>query len=249
MNREKSAENPLKKTGNFLTRTAERIGRRLPFAPDRISPDIVAQQGLLKQFENRFGLTAGILEVSDQDMQRARASWTAYTLVDEGLADDDTVVEMRLLLPEESLEVPGKISRSVDKMAELREILADEYDVCAVPNSHPIMPTKEYEETADTDTVWRSISSELEGFSRQMRLDSAQQDLAVLAITEAAYAKNIFGGQVLFDGESLEHNQTILLHHVGPEPRENLLLPPRTTGILESREFELARSPGQAGQA
>lgn len=229
LERERLAGSPFRRTGRFLSRAAQQVGERLPYASDYVSPASVAHQGILNRFRHRFGLAANILEEDDASRLEERSKRLASSMVSEGLVDSDTMVELRLILPEDSLWDPAIPAKSVNCLHQLQEVLEDEHDVSSVPNSHPIMPTKSADSPVSPSHVWGAIGSELEYFDRQMQTDSTCRKLAMLALTQQPYAKRIFDGQVFFDDRHLQ-DDVMVLRYVGNEPRENLLLPPRIRG-------------------
>lgn len=244
MNAEINNESPFKRSGNFLSKFAHQVGERLPYLSNGISPETVASQGILKRFKDRFGLTADFLEEYDPAKIQLKAQETATSMVAEKMADEDTVVELRLLLPEESLRDPVITQGSVDRLCVLKEVMAEEHNICAVPNSHPIMPTLQLNSSAEPEMVWSTISDELGDFRRQMSMETVRQDLAVLAITDSSYAEQIFSEQVFFEGRALQNDQLMVLRHVGDDPCENILLPPRPADLI-TKEFGFPRNQTQ----
>lgn len=244
MSAEIKDDSPFKRSGNFLSRFAHQVSEHIPYVSNGISPETAASQGILKRFKNRFALAADFLEEEDSTKIHAKAHAAASSMVAENMADEDTVVELRLLLPEESLLDPVITRSSVDRLCTLKEVMAEEHNICAVPNSHPIMPTPQLTSSAEPETVWGAISDELGDFRRQMRMETAGQDLAVLAITKSSYAEQIFSEQVFFEGRALKNDQLMVLRHVGEDPCENILLPPRPADLM-AKELEESMSPAR----
>jgi hypothetical protein len=228
-----TVSSPLKRSGDFLSRFAHEMGDRLPH-PNGIASEDVALQGVLKEFENRFAI-ADILEETDSNDEGMQAEETARSMSEAGLADEETTLELRLILPEKPLRNPDFIVNMVDKMNAVNEILAKEHGVDAVSNTHPIMPTYEPGEKIDRRSVWQSIGDELDGFSHQMKVDSTSRKIAVLAITESSYARHLLGEQILMD-EDASGGSLMVLRHVGKTPNENLLLPSDSHRPLSLRQ-------------
>ena len=208
---------------------------------EHIDPEVLAQQAILRQFTNRFGIAGNLLDPKVPLNQiEARASWAAYTMVDEGIVEEGSLVELRPLLPEDALRNHQLNQRREVVIGKLRQILALEYDISAIPNNHPIMPTEREDSPADITKTWRIITSELDGFSHQM--DNNVRQLAMLAVSESDYVKKVFSGQPILESDSIDQGEILVLRHVGWQPNENVLLGSRKTGVLESRELQDLRT-------
>jgi len=75
-----------------------------------IPPKVVAQQAVLREFEGRLAVAGNLIDpddgLEDEDELEARASSTAQTLVEVGVVDPETAVELRPVLPEDALRDP-----------------------------------------------------------------------------------------------------------------------------------------------
>lgn len=226
MNKETLIKNPIRRSGVLLNRFTSGLGEHVPM-PSGGSEEKIASQGILRTFEDHFGLAGGdILNGSTPRKIKSTAKKAARLAIEEeGIIDPETIVELRLVLPEDSIRDEGVIDGAIRRMDVLREVMDEEYDVDAVPNSSPIMPSYDPDSPVSVDTTWGAISTELEGFRRQIDSDPRYSKIAVIALTPTFYARNAFNGQLFFDGEPLDANRLLVLRHVGEEPRENLLLP------------------------
>jgi hypothetical protein len=218
------------KNGGVTDTIREILSRRVNI--DYIPPEIEASQRTLKKFQGKFGIVS-LLDDAPEDITEARISWTAYSMLDEGFVDQDTVVEVRSLLPFESFEDPALNQKRHGTVRKLGDLLTREYGVTALPNPHPILPKEE--EGVSVSSVWKAISEELDGFDHQMRGDDRK--LAMIAITGTDYARSIFSGEIAFPEDRLASNDILALRHVGSHPRENLLLEPQDSGILDVRQM------------
>lgn len=221
--------------GRFVRRYSENLIEQAQ--PDYIPPEILAQQAILTQFKNRFGVTGKLMdhETASDDLE-ALTSWTAYSMVDEGLADENTLVELRPLLPEDSLRDPILNIRRETTLDLLCRHLSGDYGVKAVLNSHPIMPTNNSDSPVSTADTWGAITHELDGMVHQYK-EGSQQKLAMLAISESAYADKIFQSQTLEEDQSIAQTGLLILRRIGRHPKDNLLFGPRHPGVLEGREL------------
>lgn len=200
--------------------------------PVFVTPEISASQEKLKKFVDRFAITS-LFDGSDPDRIEAEASVAAFSLVDEGLVSKQTMVEIRPLVPFESLFDHNFNQAREKTIKQLGALLTDQYSIKAISNPTPIIPSDTSEEGADLTHTWDVISGELERF-RYQTIGEAELP-AVVAVTNSYYAKRLFAGSIGFQGHRLERNDLLTLRSVGRHPRENLLLGPTPSYVLESK--------------
>lgn len=182
-------------------------------------------QPALEEFRQRFAMASNILELDGANLNR-RTARVARMMVESCMMDEETVVELRMIMPESSL-TGDMVSRGLERIAKLRHVLADEHDVTrTVPNSHPIMPTKRVDSAVDPAGVWGPIGHELDGFRHQWRLGSDRPNLAVMAILPSDYMEHIFGSGTGIRPQDHMKN-IVILDGIGTNPQDNTLSVPR----------------------
>jgi hypothetical protein len=213
-------------------RTAAR-GGRLVFRrgeptppPDSASTEVRKQQAVLRLFEDRFWIASHLLRLDSSERRlKKQVASTADAMVGGGLVDEHTAVELRPVLPTDALRNPAMNARRETVLGLLNERFAHEYDVTAIPNTHPITPTEHEDSSPSVSATWGAISAELDGFTHQLGLGESgvpQNRLAMLAITGPQYVGRFFGGQIL--GHRDTQRELLVLTHVGVVPQENRLL-------------------------
>lgn len=209
-------------SGSFFgmpVKAAKAAAKRLP---GRSKIDF---QPTLRHFRQRFAIASNILELNGANLNR-RTSRVARLMVESCMMDEETLVELRMLMPESSL-TGEMVSRGLARMAKLRHVLADDHDVTrTIPNSHPIMPTKSSDSAVSPTGVWNPIGYELDGFRHQWQLGSERPNLAVVAIAPSDYMEHIFGSQTGIRPQDHMRN-IVLLDDVGATPEGNTLAVPR----------------------
>ncbi len=209
-------------------RAAARCGRFVfPFGEhssqsSKIPTEIEEQQAVLRRFEDRFIIASSLLKLDDSEHRlKERVASTAEVMVSEGLVDEHTAIELRPVLPTDAMRDPAMNARRESVLGLLNQRFACEYDVTAIPNTHPIMPT-EYDDLSPCEAAtWAAVSAELDGFTHQLG-ETRQNRLAMLAITGPQYVERFFGRQILGHGNS--QKELLVLKHVGASPQENLLV-------------------------
>lgn len=225
------------RTGRFTRSVRDTLSRRVHI--DYISPEIENTQNILSRYKDRFSIVGLLDESPSERSQDTAISWTAFSLVDEGIVDKDTLVEIRPTLPDEAFFDPSMNRRREAVAKSLGHYLSEGHGIEALPSPHPILPTKSFEDTVEPSEIWRCIASELDGMTHQ--LDQSRKKLAMVAITTTPYAQSLFSGQNASEIDRLSANEFVTLRHIGEHPRENLLLGPRRSAILETQELrELA---------
>ncbi|MFI5271396.1 MAG: hypothetical protein ACHQT9_05150, partial [Candidatus Saccharimonadales bacterium] len=156
--------------GRLAVRLGEGVVQQAQKAqPDYVPPEILEQQAVLRNFENRFGVVGHLLERDGTERQlRDRVASTAYAMVEGGLVDEHTAVEIRPVLPVDALRDPVLNARREAAVDLLKFTLAHDHDVTAIPNSHPIMPSEHEDSPTDKTRTWSVITAELDGFSHQI---------------------------------------------------------------------------------
>lgn len=210
----------------FAQRVGGNILQRLH--PGYIPPEVLAQQRLLKQFEGRLGVVGNLIDpddegLKDDDELEARATSTAQALVEVGVADENTAVELRPILPEEATADPITSDRRQKAVMMLRDTLASDYDITSVATPYPITPSKRRDTPVDITATWGAISEELSLLTEQLG-DGSHRQPAMLAITGAPYSRAILEerpGQ----SERVDHYGLLVLQRVGTLPEDNLLVP------------------------
>ncbi len=223
----------LRISGNFLNGSVIGDGHEghgyVP-DPDAIRAGLFGDQDVIKDFEDRFAISADLphlLEpgISPRELE-ARAKSTTDALVTEGVVDEDVAaVEVRTILAGDGLRDPAQNARREEVIGLLGHLLARDYDIPAIPNHHPILPTEHEESDPDTNQVWGVFAAELDGFSHQIMEGNPRHRLAMLAITGPGEIKSYFRHQIV-GHHSLENN-LLVLRHAGPTPAENRLVPVR----------------------
>jgi len=208
--------------------------------PNYVHPRVKAHQSVLKQFEDRFAVIGNLMdrEIDEEELDE-RISWAAHSIVDEGVVDQNTCLEIRPLLPEDAFYFPDVNQRRETVVKDLASVLTDQYGVQAIYNTHPITPTAHHESPIDRDNIWGEIADELDGLSRQIK-PSQYGKVAMLAITDSDYEHWVFDQQIIAKHSPAATDELVVLRHVGDNSAQNLLLS-RRVGILEHRQFtELA---------
>ncbi|HXE10276.1 MAG TPA: hypothetical protein VN554_02510 [Verrucomicrobiae bacterium] len=192
-----------------------------------ISPAVRRQQDYLRRFEGRLAVSGDLMDTDggpkDDGELEARAASTVQTLVDVGVVDPDTAIELRPVLPEDAVEDPAVNSRRDRVLELLGNTLAADYDVTSVPFSEPITPSAHRDSPIDVTATWGAITSELRNLSNQLH-DGIHRSPAMLALTGTPYSQAIHEA---WAGESrhVDHYGVVVLQRVGTLPEDNLLVP------------------------
>ncbi|HET7673267.1 MAG TPA: hypothetical protein VFK11_02000 [Candidatus Saccharimonadales bacterium] len=178
------------------------------------------KQSVLRSFEGRFAIAGNMLELDGANLGR-RTSKVARLMVEGGMLDETTLVELRTMCPEDDL-CEDIVKNGLEKMNRLRHALADEHGVTRViPNSHPIMPAGDGV-SFKPPAVWQAVGSELDGFKHQWSIGSERPDLAMLAIASDTCAEQLCSSYDGLSADRLRHGITVL-DSVGSRPEENVL--------------------------
>jgi hypothetical protein len=245
------------------TAVAERSSLNLGQLRD-LHPELGRRQDILRANVGRFALAgypgdSGTEARAPEELEEwARVE--AHQIVDEGVGDDTTVVEVRPFMTEVDLK-DAKLTRGMHAaVTALRNELVRGYDVPAIFMSHPVMASTESNRDARIVGNWMQTAAELYGLDHQMRgdphfnrddnapprrrrgdepVDSTRT--AIVGVTPPAAGVRLFGGTdyTAFDLES----GLVVLRHVGREdPRENALIPAyrpdRTPDHISAALFE-----------
>jgi hypothetical protein len=210
----------------FARRVGGDIMERLH--PGYIPPEVLAQQRMLKKFEGRLGVVGNLIDpdedLKDDDELEARASSTAQALVDVGVADQGTAIELRPLVPEEATVDPLLNSRRQKAVMFLRHTLAHDHDITSIATPNPpIMPSKRRDSPIDIAATWGAITSELSLLTEQVR-DRFNRRPAMLAIAGTPYSQAVLEAQP-GQRERVDHYGLLVLQRVGTLPEDNLLVP------------------------
>jgi hypothetical protein len=221
-------------------------------AAEQLGRQAETRQDVLQRFVGHFAVVGNLFEPvrSDEEL-RARLAATAYSLVDEGGfegpvvdLEQDPIIELRPLLPTEALKDDELSERREKVISDLSDVLYSEYGVSTSLNTHPITPTERASDPVSPERTWSAIGAELDGLEHQMAV-TPQHQLAMLAITQPSYAEHVFKGQTFFNVDRLKYGTLMILGAVGDEPRDNLLLAPDRTGILDARQINGLRLPNE----
>jgi len=212
-------------SGRLTLHAASGLMRRVQ--PNYVPPEIAARQAALKKFEGRFGVVDLIDgELSDEELE-VRTHLMADALIEEGLADEETFVELRDILPED-VQTDPIVNERRKKVADwLQTALEEEHTVMAmVTNPHPITPsaTARPESPLDVRETWAAIAPEVDLLWHQMygyRREGRGFEPAMIAISQPRYERALFGGQVTLDGS--QQDGFLALDRVGRVPEENRL--------------------------
>jgi len=200
--------------GRFARTIGEGFIGRLP---GRVPPGVVAQQAIFKEFEHRFA----VVDLDDpQKDPEIEAYMAVDALVEKSKVDQLTAVELRLALPEDLLK-DGVLNKRRERAIELLQLALEEDNVMSIFNSEPIMPSKRETSPMDARAAWQAFAPELDGLAHQFDGDS-EYDPAMLAITEPAYERAMFGGHAVIQGSPRGSN-LLALDSVGRRPEENVL--------------------------
>ena len=214
--------------GRLALMLGEEVAHQVQQAqPDYISPEVLEQQATLRHFEDKFGLIGNLLvREGSGRVLKDRVARSAHALLEEGLVDEHTAIELRPVLPADALRDPVMNSRREEVLDMMRFRLSSEYDVTAIPNTFPIMPTEHEDSPVDRSATWGAIAEELGGFTRQLLHEddvSPQSHLAMLAITGPSYVDRYFGSQIAGHNSTSSHG-LMVLKHVGLTSRDNWLV-------------------------
>lgn len=192
-----------------------------------ISPRVRMQQAFLRNFEGRLAIAGNLLDSDggpkDDDELEARAVSTAHTLVDIGVVDPDTAVELRPVLPRDAAEDPEVNDRRARVVDILRNTLAEDFDVTSIPFPDPITPSERRDSPIDVTATWGAITSDLRDLTHQLH-DGEGRRPAMLALTGRPYSQAILEAQP-GQPEHLDHYGVVVLQRVGTLPEDNLLVP------------------------
>lgn len=203
--------------------------------PEQADPEVLEQQDILRRYEDRFAVAGNLMdeEVPDNELD-ARVSWIASLVVNEGVADKQTCIEIRPLLPEDTLYDRELNARRETAVKRLSDILRNEYGIQSVFSTHPITLSDHEDSQIDVIAAWGSITHELNGLAHQIKPDPRQK-VALLAITNTSYEHRVFGPQIVGDHSPTATDDFIVLRHVGSDPHDNLLLSRRPIHSVEDK--------------
>jgi len=189
--------------------------------PGRLSPELVAQQAILRQFERRFGMVDLIDEEVSTDDMEIRAYLAADALAEQGMVDEDTFVQARLILPEEALKDPVMNRKRKIAMEVFQLALEEEYNIMAA-DSYPITPSESERSRMGRNDAWQALAPELDGLALQF-LEDGNYEPAFVGITGRAYERTMFGGHsaVILGRPAGSH--LLALDRVGERPQDNVL--------------------------
>lgn len=233
------------RTGGRLLKGLSRLGRLplySPFGPpDGSGP---ARQGLLEKFQDHFSLVAAPLSEPISDFDKKQVAATANELVAGRVVDEDTLIEVRPLIPEEAL-CPQLARSALAAVGVVDETLREKHGLRVVRSNHPIMPVKTAGSPGDPRRVWQAIGDELDLLDLHARSERGVSDEAALvAVTEPVFARQIFNHQLLFDGGPLEDSHPMVLARVGSDPMDNVLAPVAYPAEGTGLQAPAARSDG-----
>jgi hypothetical protein len=197
--------------------------------PGVLSPELVAQQAILKRFERRFAMVDLLDEhVSDDDME-IQALLAADALAEQGMVDEDTFVQARPILPGESVGDPVMDKKRKRAMHIFQLALEEEYNIMAA-DSYPIIPSERARSRLGRNAAWQAIAPELDGLALQF-LEDGNYEPAFVGITGRAYERTMFGGHAAVILGSPRGSNLLALDSVGDRPQDNVLawLRPNTT--------------------
>lgn len=222
------------RTVAFGGRLALRLGwgiiQKIGLKPEEsASTNILKQQALLRQFNGKVGVANIIERGASLRQLEQRVSSTAHAMLDEGLVDKHTTIELRPVLPEDTLRDPELNAQREMAVKLLQEVLESNFDVAAViPSSHPIMPAEHEDSTVSSSVAWGAITTELDGLIHQINppgeANEVESRLAMLAISGAPYTEQYFGKQVIASEDEADQTELLVLRRVGRLPQDNLLV-------------------------
>lgn len=208
--------------GHFALRYGGELIQRV--RPGYISPEVQEQQATLKDFEHHFGVAGDLLELVDDDELERRVSLTAEAVLETGLIDDTTsLIELRPVVPYDSLKDRTFNARTEKIVGMLRDTLSQNFGVDAIYFSHPIIPAEHEYSPNNPLHTWGEVAKELDGYKHQMVSHTSHEHLAMLAITEPTHLDHFFGPQVASGPEGPLPNRFLVLEKVGRLPEDNVL--------------------------
>lgn len=208
-----------------------RIRGRLPGLPlPRLSeaPTATSEATRFNRLEGRFAVMALPLEGESVDEEVLKSS--VASLRQNGVITSNTVVEERLLMPEDAIR-PKTVENGLEAMGIVKAELDDsEEAICVVQNSNVIAPIKHVDSAADPEKVLGEIHSEHQDLDRQIRTGPAFGDSKtrtfLLGFTQPNFARQIFGTRLVFGMEALEAHQPAVLTRLGAQSHDLVLAPP-----------------------
>jgi hypothetical protein len=208
-----------------------RIRGRLPGLPLLRSSEALIDQAEAAKFEDlegRFAVMA--LPLEDEGVDEAVLKSNVASLRQNGVIGSNTVVEGRLLMPEDAIR-PKTVANGLAAMGVVKAELDDPDEaICMVQNSSAITPIKRIDSPADPVEVLSEIDSEHRDLSRQIRsgpaFGDAKTNVFTLGFTQPNYAQQIFGSRLVFGMEALEAHQPAVLTRLGAQSRDLVLAPP-----------------------
>ena len=220
MKQERITKQPEPGAGRF-----NRLRRIVPFVTGReVSPQRVASNGVLRQFQSRVGLVPVPIDGEIDELARQNMREAARRLVIADTVNDQGLVEVRPLVPADKLR--GGLGKSALTAVQVVKDTLRENGMSAIPNSHPVMPVERLgSEPIDDHRVWATISEELDSLNHQARAEKGVRNASLIMVTDPRFATELFAPQMVGGEKFTDQNMPLVLSRVGDEPRDHILAP------------------------
>ena len=191
-------------------------------APNYMPQDIIDRQALLRRFEGSIAVAGDLMDPVDSDRElQGRVDASAEEFIELGNIGGDTAVEVRTVMPEDSLLDPRINAQREKVIGMMGNTLKDEFGLVKIAsNTHPIMPPK----GADSTVAWGVLADEIDGANHQLGGDGDR--VAMIAMTSSDYIDRFFGPQIAESRNQISSQSAgkiLMLEHVGPKPEDNVL--------------------------
>lgn len=220
--------------GRFVRDRGEDVANRLD--PSFISQEVRAAQTTLQQGDVRrfgvIGLSKAELETGDEEEIVDQAYIAAQAMVEEGLIDENTAVELRPLYSYEDLRDPKLVRGIATAKKILEPAIVSESDSVVIRNSEPIWTPNDENPATASETTWQNVSAASRALSLQFREDPALK-WTTIGVTSSEIGVQKFQGRE-FEPQHLEHLGLVVLRHVGNHPMENIMWPAHTRPRVQS---------------
>jgi hypothetical protein len=178
------------------------------------------------ELEGHFAVVATNMDEVDKASIGEQVEPAADAIINNRVIHDNTVVEIRMLMPEDALSARTTES-SLSIMGAFRKKLVEKADVSVVYSGSPIMPIKHADSQMDTAQMWGEIDEAYGDWNRQIGGGSLSRspDALLIAMAEPSFAKRLFEGQLVLGAEPLEVSQPVVVTRLGVDSSELVLAP------------------------
>jgi hypothetical protein len=178
------------------------------------------------ELEGHFAVVATKMDEVDKASIGEQLEPAVDAIINNGVVGDNTVVEIRTLMPEDALSARTTESSS-NVMGAFRKKLVERADVSVVYSGSPIMPVEHADSQMDAADMWEEIDDAYGDWNRQIGGGSFSRspDALLIAMAEPSFAKRLFDGQLVLGGEPLEVSQPVVVTRLGADSSELVLAP------------------------